>query len=160
MTSPMTPEPTTSPTGSTTSDAHTPTTTATAEVREAIRTVTKTFLDAFRRGDAAGMAACYTRDGQVLPPNAEIAEGHRDLENFWRETINLGFSGATLDLAELYQAPGDRTATEVGRYVILAADGQPADKGKYVVIWLRDDGGRWFIHRDMWASNLPLPSVP
>lgn len=159
MTTPMTPDPGASSPGITTTDVRTQTTTSAADVREAVRAVTKTFLDAFRRGDAAGMAACYTRDGQVLPPNAEIAEGHRDLENFWRETINLGFSGATLELAELYHAPGDRTATEVGRYVILTADGQPADKGKYVVIWQRDDGGRWFIHRDMWASNQPLPSV-
>lgn len=154
MTTPTTPDPNTTP------DTRAPSTTAPiADVRGAIAAGTKAFLDAFRRGDAAGMAACYTRDGQVLPPNSEIAEGHSAIENFWRETINLGFSGATLDLAELYHASGDRTATEVGRYVILAADGQPADKGKYVVVWHRDDGGRWLIHRDIWASNLPLPSV-
>jgi uncharacterized protein (TIGR02246 family) len=159
MTTPMTPDPGTSSPGIT-SDVRTPITTAPiADVREAIATGTKAFLDAFKRGDAAGMAACYTRDGQVLPPNAEIAEGHTAVENFWRETIALGFSGATLELAELYHTPGDRTATEVGRYIILAADGQPADKGKYVVIWQRDDGGRWLIHRDTWASNLPLPST-
>jgi len=159
MTSPMTPDPSISSPESTTPETRTPITATTADVREAIRSVSKAFLDAFGRGDAAGMAALYTTGGQVLPPNSEIAEGRTAVENFWRETIGLGFSGATLDLAEVYHMPGDRIATEVGRYTIIAADGQPADKGKYVVIWQRDDAGRWLIHRDIWASNLPLPSV-
>ena len=28
------------------------------------------FMAAFQRGDAAGVAACYTADGQLLPPNS------------------------------------------------------------------------------------------
>ena len=145
--------------GGTTPAAGSFTATSAADVREAIRAVTKTFLDAFRRGDAAGMAALYTIDGQLLPPNSEIAAGRSGVETFWRDTIALGFSGATLEPTEVYNATGDRIATEVGRYTILAADGQAADKGKYVVIWRRDDSGRWLIHRDIWASDLPLPVV-
>ncbi|HUF66713.1 MAG TPA: SgcJ/EcaC family oxidoreductase [Gemmatimonadaceae bacterium] len=159
MTSPTAPDQSTSSHDYTTSDTRAQTTAPTADVREAVRAVTKTFLEAFRQGDAAAMAALYTTDGQVLPPNSEIAEGRAAVESFWRETIAFGFSGATLDLAEIYHTPGDRIATEVGRYTILAADGQQADKGKYVVIWHRDDGGRWLIHRDIWASNLPLPGA-
>ena len=159
MTTPMTPDPDTSSPAITTTDARMDAATSAADVREAIRAVTKTFLDAFRRGDAAGMAALYTIDGQLLPPNSEIAAGRSGVETFWRDTIALGFSGATLEPTEVYNATGDRIATEVGRYTILAADGQAADKGKYVVIWRRDDSGRWLIHRDIWASDLPLPGT-
>lgn len=160
MTSPILPDSrTSSPADSATaSDTRGPITAAqTADVLAAVRAGNAAFLDAFRRGDPAAMAACYTVDGQVLPPNSDVAEGQKAVEGFWRDTLALGFSGATLDTAEVYHAPDDRTATEVGRYTIIAADGQPADRGNYVVIWQSDREGKWRIHRDIWASSLPLP---
>jgi ketosteroid isomerase-like protein len=34
-----------------------------------------TFMQAFKSGDAAGLAALYTEDGQVLPPNSDFITG-------------------------------------------------------------------------------------
>jgi uncharacterized protein (TIGR02246 family) len=161
MTSPISPQShaSSSPGTRKTADTRAPSTTIqTADVRDAIGAVNATFLEAFRNGDTATMAACYTASGQVLPPNSEVAEGYKALEEFWRSMIALGFAGATLDTTELYHTPDDRTATELGRYTVIAADGQPADRGSYVVIWQCDDEGRWRIHRDIWASVMPLPT--
>ncbi len=41
----------------------------------AIAEVNKTFMRAFEKGDAAGVAALYTDDGQVLPPGSDIITG-------------------------------------------------------------------------------------
>jgi ketosteroid isomerase-like protein len=51
------------------------------------------------------------------------------------------------------EGEGD-TAWECGRYVLETADGQVADRGKFLVIWKRVDGN-WHLHRDMINTNLP-----
>ena len=124
-------------------------------VGDAIRAANASFLEAFGRGDAAGMAAAYTADGQVMPAGTDVITGREAIEAFWRSVLALGIAGAALDSMELYHEAGARTATEVGRFTLLGADGAPVDRGKYVVVWQRDAGGRWQIHRDIWTSNQP-----
>ena len=48
------------------------------------------------------------------------------------------------------------TASEVGKYALLTADGQVAEAGKYVVIWKRE-GVAWKLHRDIWNSSQSRP---
>ena len=47
------------------------------DIRKSIQTANDKFMAAFKRGDAAGLAALYTKDGQVLPPNAEFVSGQQ-----------------------------------------------------------------------------------
>ena len=50
------------------------------EIRATIAAANDTFMAAFKRGDAAGLAALYTEDGQVLPPNADFVTGKPAIE--------------------------------------------------------------------------------
>ena len=123
-----------------------------SSVRDEIAAANQRFMAAFARGDAAGVAACYTADARLLPPNADTVEGPAAITTFWRGVMGMGVSGARLETQE---AEGDRdTAYEIGRYTLTAGEGATADRGKYVVIWRRE-GGRWSIHRDIWNSSLP-----
>jgi ketosteroid isomerase-like protein len=45
------------------------------EIREAIAAASERFMAVFSRSDAAGVAAAYTADGQVLPPNNDVIAG-------------------------------------------------------------------------------------
>ena len=122
------------------------------EIRQAIEEANKIFLSIFGQGDAAGLAALYASEGQILPPNGDFVVGHAAIQGFWQAVFNSGLTGAALDTLEVEQF-GD-TAIEVGKYQLLVAGGQVADWGKYIVIW-KHEGGAWKLHRDIFNSSRP-----
>jgi uncharacterized protein (TIGR02246 family) len=127
-------------------------TSSTGHIREALKAANERFMAAFGRGDAAGLAALYTEDGQVLPPNSQVVEGHDAVQGFWQAVMDMGIKGARLETVEA-EGHGD-TAVEVGRFELLGEGEQVLDRGKYVVIWKRD-GGEWKLHRDIFNSSQP-----
>jgi uncharacterized protein (TIGR02246 family) len=52
------------------------------EIREAIAAAIEKFMAAFSRGDAAGCAALYTEQGQLLPPNSDVIAGKQAIQTF------------------------------------------------------------------------------
>lgn len=110
------------------------------------------FMEASLRGDAAGMAACYTHDAQLLPSHSEVVEGMQAIEEYWSGAMTLGIASARLETVEV-ESFGD-AAVEIGRYALAAADGASIDRGKYLVVWHRA-GGTMKIHRDIWTTSLP-----
>ncbi len=124
----------------------------TATFRDAINLANQGFMTAFGQGDAAAVARCYTTDGQILPPHSEPAAGRAAIEAFWRAVMGMGITAVSLETVE---ATGEgETAYEVGRYALTGANGQTADRGKYIVIW-RLEAGEWKLHRDIWNTSVP-----
>jgi uncharacterized protein (TIGR02246 family) len=123
-----------------------------SEVQEAISAVNRRFTDAYNRGDAAGVAAFYTTDGQLLPTNSEIVQGHEPIAGFWQFVMGLGIK--TVDLASSELDVQGETAVEIGQYTLGGADGTTIDQGKYLVVW-KNDGGNWKLHRDIWNTSRP-----
>jgi uncharacterized protein (TIGR02246 family) len=64
--------------------------TTTTEVRGAIAAANENFMAAFKRGDAAGMAALYTENGQVMPPNGDLVTGRQAVQMFWQAVMDMG----------------------------------------------------------------------
>jgi uncharacterized protein (TIGR02246 family) len=124
------------------------------EVREAISAGNKRFMETFERGDAAGMATLYTENGQLLPPNTDIVSGRQGIQAFWQGAIDMGIKAMKLETTEL-EEHGD-TAIAVGKYTLSGEGDQVIDSGKYVVI-LKQEGGQWRLHRDIWNSSMPAP---
>lgn len=124
------------------------------DLRAAIAAADAQFADVFKQRDAAGMAALYTETGELLPPNADVVAGREALQGFWQAVMDMGIQEAELDIVEVMDL-GD-TAVEVGRYVLYAPERQVADKGKYIVVWQKQDG-QWKLHRDIFNSSLPAP---
>ena len=128
-----------------------------AAVASKIESANRTFEETFARGDADGMAALYTEDGQLLPTGSDVISGRSAIADFWQGAFDAGLARAELTTVELESA-GD-AAYEVGRYRLSLEDGQVADEGKYVVVWKREDG-HWKLHRDIWnTSNAPSESA-
>ena len=104
------------------------------------------------RGDATGIAAQYTSNAQMRPPNQEQATGHQAIEKYWQTELRGGPVRATITSVEAENC-GD-TAWDVGTYLIAGTDGKVLDKGKYTTIWKRENG-QWKLHRDTINSDLP-----
>jgi uncharacterized protein (TIGR02246 family) len=124
------------------------------EVRDAIATANENFMAAAKQGDAAALAALYTENGQVLPPNSDFVTGKEAIQAFWQAIRDTGIKAATLETVEV-EGHGD-TATEVGKYTLHGEEGQQLDKGKYIVIWKQEEG-QWKLHRDIFNTSMPAP---
>jgi uncharacterized protein (TIGR02246 family) len=127
------------------------TTTTPATAREGIAAANARFMEAFGRGDAAAVAACYTPGALLLPPQSEQLSGAGPIEAFWRGAMGMGIAAVRLESLEISEAGADG-AIEVGRYVLQTRDGQEADRGKYMVAWRREADG-WRLHRDIWNTS-------
>ncbi|MCI0495208.1 DUF4440 domain-containing protein [candidate division KSB1 bacterium] len=123
-----------------------------AKIREAIVAANGIFMEAFNKGDAVGLAACYTAEGQLLPGNSDFITGTQAIQNFWQGVMNMGIKSARLETIEV-EGMG-KTAYEIGKYQLFADGNQMADQGKYIVIWKQVEG-KWKLHRDIWNTSLP-----
>ena len=122
------------------------------DVRVAIETVNQQLMSALARRDSAAIAKLYTEDGQVLPPNKEVIAGHQSIAQFWQGIMDSGIRDVELKTVEVVEH--DDTAYEVGNYAIKGEKGGTLALGKYVVIWMWEEG-QWKLHRDIWNSSRP-----
>ncbi len=127
----------------------------TDEARAGIEATNAQFMEAFIQSDAAGVAACYTEDAQLMPPNGEIVSGREAVQEAMQGFLNAGVKEIRLATTEV-EGHGD-TAHEVGTYTLMGENEQTMDEGKYIVIW-KKVGDEWKLHRDIFNSNLPLPA--
>src|SRR5918996_4832149 len=117
-----------------------------ADPRSEIEATNRRFMEAFGRGDAAGVAQLYTPSAQLLPAASDFVVGTAEIQRFWQGAMDMGLKEAVLETLET-ESYGE-TAHEVGRYTLKAAGGQAADEGKYLVIW-KHEGSVWKLHRDI-----------
>ena len=99
----------------------------------------------FNAGDAAGIAALYTEDAQLLPPGSGVIEGRSAIEDFWQTAIDSVPGHNSLETLEAHKH-GD-VVVEIGTY-----SEEGGDNGKYMVVWVKQ-GDSWLIHRDIWNSS-------
>lgn len=126
----------------------------TTEIHAAIAAPIAQFMAAFSRGDAAGAAAVYTADAQVLPPNSTVVSGRQAIQTFWQGAMNMGVTAVNLETVEVEEF--GNSAYEVGTFTLQGAEDQMIDAGKYVGIW-KHAAGQWKLHRDIWNSSRPAP---
>jgi len=122
------------------------------DVSAEIMAANEAFVAANNAGDAAGVAAMYTDDAILYPPNGEpLAGGPEAIAAFFQGVFDAGIERVILETVEAV-GMGD-TAVEIGRLTLLGADGGTIDSGSYMVLWKKTDTG-WKLHRDIWNSDL------
>ncbi len=126
------------------------------EIRETINNINLKFAEAFKRGDAAAVAALYTSDARLLPPEAPMLSGTEAIKAFWQGAMNLGIKEATLESIDV-ESSGDGLACEIGKFTLnIETPGgeHVAQTGKYIVLW-KNDAGVWKLRADIWNTNAP-----
>ena len=116
-----------------------------------IRSANDLFESKFAAGDAAGLADLYTEDGMLLPAGIDIIKGRKGIESFWQNIMDMNIKQARLQTIEVEHL--NNTAIELGYYTLSGKGGLEMDKGKYVVIWKRDQG-QWRLQKDIWTTSL------
>jgi ketosteroid isomerase-like protein len=105
------------------------------------------------KGDSVAMAAAYSTDGSVMLDNMPSVKGKDQLATVWGGYFRAGLSKIDLTTLEVW---GDENyITEEGVFEIKTKDDVQIDKGKYIVLWKKEDG-KWKLHRDLSNSDLPL----
>lgn len=113
-----------------------------------IRTASGDWVCAFNAKDGAGIAAVYTADAVLLPPDAAPIEGLEAISGFWGDFAG-SVDSARLEIQEMF-VDGD-LANVIGTFKLEVAGEQPLT-GKYVEMWTRGEAG-WRMHRDIWNAT-------
>lgn len=128
------------------------------DILAAVKKANIRFGERVRKSDVAGLAALYTEDTVLMPPNSEKLYGRKAAGEFWGGAFTqMGLKDAVLETVEVFGS-GD-TVTEVGNYILkVEPEGQEPveDRGKYFVVWKQTDEGLK-LHRDIWNSDLTPP---
>lgn len=124
-----------------------------ANAKKEIEAANQEVSNFIAKGDSVGLASCYGTDGALLLNNMPAVKGQANLVKAWGGFINSGIGAIELNTTEVW---GDENyITEDGTYVLKAKDGTQLDKGKYLVLWKKENG-KWKFHRDISNSDLPI----
>ena len=118
-----------------------------------IRKEASNFEEEIRRGDSTALAAHYASDAVVMPPNSDEVKGN-DIAGLWGGAIRMGVKDMKLNITDI--TGGGDVYAETGTYEMFGAENKSLDKGKYVVVWKKDND-KWKMYRDIWNSNMTLP---
>jgi ketosteroid isomerase-like protein len=128
-----------------------------SEFVAAARALDESFVRHANAGEADQLvAAYYTSNAQVLPPNVPPFQGRGQIRELFRELIDDGVGDVTRETTPLH-VEGD-VGYGVGTYTlaIRTPDAEPVrDNGKYVLVYRRQVEGDWKVAVDMFSSDLP-----
>ena len=118
--------------------------------------VADAWVERYTANDAAGIAALYTEDAQLLPPDLEIVSGRAAIQEFFARTNPPG--SAAIEIATVETHVFGDYAHRQGSYLLKGPDGGTVRAGKFLELWKKADV-RWLIHREMWSANAPAPAT-
>ncbi len=113
------------------------------------------FVAATNANDWGGVAALYTEDAVLMPPNGPALEGQAAIEAFF--AAYPPFSGFTLNPVEI-DGRGDLAFVRGTYRLTLEIEGmEPTpDTGKYIEIRRKQEDGSWLLAVDIFNSDIPL----
>jgi len=116
-----------------------------------IEAANKKFIEAFNKGDFAGIASLYADDATALPPGAGMVRGREAIGSMWKSTAEQVSDPklTTIDVKPL----GPSAAREIGMYSLKTKGPDPKEvTGKYVVVWEKI-GNDWKLATDIWNDG-------
>ena len=122
----------------------------------AIRAAKEAFVEAGANNDWAAVAALYTEDAVLMPPNAPAVTGRAAIQEVFGQFPTLTSFELTIDGIE---GSGDIAAVRGSYSLSMDIGGQTVDdSGKYVEVRRRQADGSWPIIIDTWNSDIPVPT--
>ena len=120
--------------------------------KKEIASANKLFEDFVGKSDSVGLATnCYTINAKLMSPNSQSVIGREAIISAFSSIFKSGITGIKLTTTEIW---GDENAiTEEGDLKLNSKDGTIVENGKYLVMWIKEEG-KWKLHRDCYNSNL------
>ena len=142
--------------GSNTTEANTAAPANTGADEQAIRSQVDRWLQLVKTKDAAAIAALYTEDGAVMPPNGPIGKGRAAIQQTWTSMMGTPGFDLTFTPEQIIVSSSGDMALDRGTYSLKVTPHGTAqsDTGKYVVVW-RKVGSEWKAAADIFNSDLP-----
>jgi uncharacterized protein (TIGR02246 family) len=127
-----------------------------ADDEQAIRDALAQFVANINAGNAAPVAALYTEDAIMLPPDGTRVEGRAKIHEVLQGFVDAKTAYSHIDLTDV-GVDGD-LAWNAGTYEaqFVTEKGEPAtEKGTYIAVWRRDADGAWRMQADTWTVEAP-----
>lgn len=124
------------------------------EVKAAIAESNKTYSEGFAKGDEKLFTNKYTKDGCIMPTSAPKLCGTEALGMFFKGAQAMGVKNIVLTTEEVMGSL--EAVVETGTYELLGEANTSLDKGKFIVVWKKEDG-KWKMHRDIFNTSVPAP---
>ena len=122
------------------------------DLRAQIAKMDQAWQKAYNAGDAAALAALYTKDAKVMAPGAEPVSGTAAIQAFFAKDVAQGAKN-TLTQGDVVGF-GD-FVLKTGGWVANSADGKHLDHGSFMTLLKKVDGS-WKIYRDTWNSSMTM----
>lgn len=111
------------------------------------------FVNLFNEGDSIGLANMFTIDGKSMEPNEPAFIGRSQIQTHYSIVMNAGANKLGLLTTGLW---GDENMlAEEGEFTFMSEDDKLLDKGKYIVLWKKEDD-MWKLFRDCYNSDMPI----
>ena len=142
--------------GNNTAEANIAASANTGADEQAIRVQVDRWLQLVKAKDAAAIAALYTEDGAVMPPNGPIGKGRAAIQQTWASMMGTPGFDLTFTPEQIIVSSSGDMALDRGTYSLKVTPHGTAqsDTGKYVVVW-RKVGSEWKAAADIFNSDLP-----
>jgi ketosteroid isomerase-like protein len=126
----------------------------------AIAAAESEFGAAMNAGDMARVAAIYSDDAVLMPPNLPAVHGRLAIQEFLATFPPVGdyklVAGETKGGAGLVTVRGQYSMN----LMLPGTSAAVADTGKFIEVWLKQADGTWRLAWDIWNSDIPLPPPP
>jgi len=107
---------------------------------------------AYTAGDVATIAAIYSENAALFPPQMETLVGRPAIANLYARAFQGGATNLRFTVQEIRQH-GPGTAVEIGE-TLIEVNGTDI-RARYVHVW-RLENGRWMLSRDIYNVIGPL----
>jgi ketosteroid isomerase-like protein len=123
-----------------------------AAAQATIEAHNKNFAELYRNGDTIAIANHFTDDAVIYPPEMEEIKKDQAPAVFGAFK-RMGVAELSLTTTSV---KGDANQLiELGKWAIMAADKSKIDHGKYLVIWVNENG-TWKTAYDVWNNSTAI----
>jgi ketosteroid isomerase-like protein len=119
--------------------------------RTEIEAANKQFMTLLAVANSIGIGNLYTQDAKIMMSGAPSISGIENIQATFSGMVKSGISKVNLRTIEVWGT--EDLITEEGEYSLFAGEAE-VDKGKYLVLWKKEDGN-WKLFRDILNTDLP-----